>query len=198
MDIDALVNSLPDPVVELINDLQAENVELAKSLEALQAGTPAPAPLDPIAKALDANPELAAFMKAKDEKLAEIEKTLEASRIEKANQDWITKSRSFDGTVDDPTAFGTMLREVHDANPAHAELITKTLSAAQERIRLSALFSEGGHNQTVAAGSAYDQATSIAKSLVERGEFEDIESARAEVWESQPALYNQYTNERRG
>lgn len=197
MDIDALVDSLPDPVVSLISDLQDEVTTLTKSLEDAEAKLTAPAEeTDPIAKALTANPELAAILKSKDDRLVEVEKALNESRIAKANEAWITKARSFDGVVDDPSAFGPALREIADANPAHAELITKTLTAASERIRLSSLFSESGHSAGTGPSSAYEQVTSIAKSMVDSGDFTDIESARAEVWERNPALYVQYQTER--
>jgi hypothetical protein len=197
MDIDALVESLPDPVVNLISDLQDEVTTLTKSLEEAEARfTAEEPPADPIAKALEANPEIAAILKSKDDEMAEIRKTLEATRIEKANESWIAKARSFDGVVDNPEVFGPVLREIADTNQAHADLITKALSAASERIRLSDLFSEQGHSASVGVSSAYEQATAIAKSMVDSGQSETIEEARATVWDSNPHLYVQYQSER--
>lgn len=194
MDIDALVDSLPEPVVTLIADLQDEVTALQKSLD--EALAQEEEPVSPVEKALKENPDLAQILKAKDDRLAEIEKALEDARIAKADETWVSRARSFDGVVADPASFGRMMREINDFKPEYADAISKTLTAASERIRLSDLFSEGGHGASIHAGSAFEQATAIAKSMVEKGQATDIETARADVWDSHPHLYHQYQTER--
>lgn len=196
--IDALVNELPDEVVDLIGDLQDQVEDLTKRLEDAEA-TPVEVPTtsDPIAKALASlDPEVASVVKSQADRLAEAEARLAAAEAEKADAAYIAKARAFDGVVASPEEFGPALRRIAETHPNEAAYIEKALAAASERIRVSKVFDEIGHGIST-PGSAFDRATAIAKSKVDAGEALDIESARADVWTENPSLYAEFQQERR-
>lgn len=191
-EIQALVDELPDEIVDYIGELeeratQAET-ELAKALGAEEE-------VDPIAKALaELSPEVAAIVKSQQDRLAQAEKELQAERVAKADATYVTKARGFDGVIDKPEEFGPVLRQFAEAHPEAAEQLEAQLRAASSRVTKSALFSEFGHEAITSEVTSQVQA--IAKTYQEADPKLSDEEARAMAWEKNPDLYEQYRLER--
>jgi len=191
--------NIPSEVLDYIDEVEeARDEAIAKSAE-LQAAINESAPkddpdteIDPIAKALgDAPAELVQLFKSQAERLDAAESDLAASKEEKENGEWVAKTRLFDGLVE-PETFGPALRTVATQDPELADTIATALETAASQIAKSKLFDEFGHGTAVETEAA-DQIATIAKA---DGDKVD-ETARAEAWESNPELYDQYVAERR-
>lgn len=190
----ALVEQLPDEVLDYIDDLETR-VEKAES--ALANYEPPAEDETDFEKALsEVNPELAAFVKSQSDRLAEAEAALAQERITKADAQWTQKVRSVDGLIDNPEEFGPKLRAVAEVDAELADSIVSALEAANNRVEKSALFSESGHSAP-APGSALERVEQIAKAMTEADPSKTKESAMVEAFEADPALYDQYLAERR-
>jgi hypothetical protein len=191
-DLEALVAQVPEEILNYIEDLETR-VEKAEAAVAPEGDDEQ----DAIAKALNELPEgVADLFKSQRDRLEEAEKALEAERVAKADTEWIAKARAFDGLVDSPEDFGRKLRQVAETDSELADEIAKALSAANEQVTKSSLFSEVGHNTAPAAGSAEEKISTIAKSLQEADPAKSKEQAEAEAWEMNPELYEQHVAER--
>lgn len=192
-EIQALVDELPDEIVDYIGELE-DRASVAET-ELAKARGEADEDVDPIAKALDELPEeVAAVIKADRERLQKAEQDLAAERIAKANETFITKARGFDGVIDKPEDFGPVLREFAEANPEAAEQLEAQLRAASQRVAKSSLFSEFGHEaQTSEVDSEVE---AIAKTYVEANPELSLAEARGMVWEKNPDLYERYRSEK--
>lgn len=189
---------IPDETVEYIKQLEGQVTELSKALEDFVYGDEDPATVE-FEKALSELPaEVAAKVRADAEKLAEIEKRTAEEAIERADAEYIAKARAFDGVVENPESFGPQLRQIAEIDPALAETIEKTLATASNRIMTGDLFVERGHVLPGDGSGAWEKATTIAKSMVAAGTAPSVEVARAEVWEQNPDLYDEYQAERKG
>lgn len=194
-EIDALVNDLPDEVVDFIQSQHEEIQDLRKRLDAI---TPDEEPEEmTFEKALSALPdEVAQTILADRERLAKAEAELAAEREAKADAEYIEKVRHLDG-VGEPEVFGPALRRIAEALPSDAELVEKALAALTEQTRMSDIFKEFGHSAAAPAGSVEERIEAIAKSY--QAEDPDLtdEVARAKAWEENPDLYEAHTAERR-
>jgi hypothetical protein len=148
-DFDALVNELPDEIVDYIDDLQTQVASLTKRLD--EAETIAKAYeadededeveyLSPLEKALGdiEDDEARAFIIEKLNEAATVE-------IEKRDAEFIAKARTFDG-LGDPDVLGPALRRLADALPEDVDIFEKALSAAAQQVNESnTLYDEIGH-----------------------------------------------------
>lgn len=194
-ELQALVDDLPDEVIDFIGELEdratAAETEVAKLRTEVE-----PEEVDPITKALSAlPPDVAEIVKAQQDRLTEAETALANERIAKADAVYVTKAREFDGLIDKAEDFGPVLRSFSETHPEAAQALESTLRAASQRLAKSAMFSEYGHD-TPGTGSAESQVMALAKSLREaKPDLSDAE-ARAEIWDANPDLYAQHTAER--
>jgi len=192
-EIDALVSELPDEIVDYIGDLQDSVEDLTKRLE--EDTEEIDDTTDPIEKALGAMDEdAAALIQERLEKLDELEETVVATEIEKADSEYIAKARAFDG-LGDPEEIGPALRRLAEVSPEDADLIEKAFTAAAEQTKTSDLYEELGH-AIAKSGDAETQIHTIAKSMQEANPSLSEEEARAEAWEQNPELYEEHARER--
>jgi hypothetical protein len=199
-DLAALAENIPSEVLDYIDEVEeARDTAVAKSVElqtAIDEGTSendsTDTESDPIAKALgDAPAELVQLFKSQAERLDAAESDLAASKESKENGEWVAKARSFDGLVD-PETFGPALRAIATHDSELADMIATALETATGQIEKSRLFDEFGHGSAIETEAA-DQISAIAKADGDQAD----ETARAEAWESNPELYDQYVAERR-
>lgn len=192
-DIQALVDQVPEPILDYIEELE-QRLVAAESAGVAKADDNSD---DLIEKALTAlDPEVAEVIKSQRDQLAEAQAALEAEKVAKANSEWVAKVRPLDGIVDDPEKMGSGLREVADTNPELADSILSALQAANQRVAKSTLFGEVGHTRP-AAGSPEEKIQNIAKALVEADPSKSMAEAEAEAWEANPELYDEYVANRR-
>lgn len=192
-ELETLAEQVPDEVLAYIEELETQVTDLTKRLD--DAGVPTDD--DPIAKALSTlDPSVAEIFKAQTTRLEAAEKSLAEEKIAKANATWISKAQEYTNVVDDPTAFGQVLREVADQKPELATAIEAVLKAANERVEKGSLFAEFGQN----SGLSTDLDTRIAtltKSYTDADPKLTEELARADVWERNPDLYQAHVEEQR-
>src|SRR5690606_31435676 len=98
-DIQALVDQVPEPILDYIEELE-QRLVAAESAGVAKADDNSD---DLIEKALAAlDPEVAEVIKSQRDQLAEAQAALEAEKVAKANSEWVAKVRPLDGIVDDP------------------------------------------------------------------------------------------------
>ena len=195
-ELEALVAQVPDEVLDYIEDLETR-VEQAETV-AKAAKKDADPEVDPIEKALAELPdEVAGLVKDQKERLEKAEQALEASRIAKANEQWVAKARSVDGLIDNPEEFGSQLREVAEIDSDLADNLVKILETANARLSKADLYKELGRGAGPTPNSAEERIAHIAKSLREADPKLTPEQAEAEAWERNPELYDQHVAERR-
>lgn len=193
-DLEGILADLPAEVVEYISGLEAELEELTASVAKAHFVAEE---TDPIAKALNGLPEEAvAIFKSQQERLAKAESALAQEQLRKADAEYITKARAFDGVIDKPEEFGPALRAFAQDHAEQAEMLENALRAANERLAKGALFMEFGHGGP-APGSAEDQAVALAKNLQTADPSLSEIEAKAKVWEANPDLYARYVQEQR-
>ena len=183
------LEALPDEVQVYIADLE----KAAKASDTLVEPTEAEL-VEEVLKSVD--PAVAEIIKAGRARTAELEDEVAKQAEARDSQVFLAKAARFDGVVDDIPSFATVLRTLEKASPEAATALEGVLEVAAERIAKGNLFAEAGHTAPASSGSAEGRATAIAKSWVDEGKYEDIESARADVWEAHPDLYNDYLAER--
>lgn len=187
VDYQALVDELPDEIVDLIVEQEETIEKLQKRLDGVdEDGAPDEDPATEFAKSF---PEEFARLQAAEEALA-------AERTARADAEWVAKARTFSALTINPDEFGPVMRRVADALPEDAAVIEKALSAAVAQVETADIFKELGH-ATPIPGSVDDQVEQIAKGLLaEDPTLETIEAARAEAYLQNPDLYSQYQAER--
>lgn len=202
-EIDALVNELPDEIVEYIAELQEETTQLRKRLEEVEVNKADEADeeddRDAIEKAFDALPEeLQAIIVEKFDRLAELEAEQAEEAIAKRDAEFVAKARAFDG-LGDPDELGPALRRLADESPEDAELIEKALSAAAAQTEeTQTIYDEIGHAVNKSADSdTVGKVEAIAKSYQEANPALSDEDAMAQAWEHNPELYDEYVLEQR-
>lgn len=149
-----------------------------------------------ISKAKADAEEQAEIAKALQSEVTELKKRVAQTEEERANASWIAKVRAFDGVIDNPDEFGPKLRAIADFDEELATSVEKALALATERANVSSLFGEAGHNLP-APTEVEEQANAIAKSAREADPKLTEEEALAAVFESNPALYDEYVAKQR-
>jgi len=203
-EIDALVNDLPDEIVDFIADLQSSVQTLTKraeDAEALAANVVIEDDevdeRDRLTKALEdiEDDEARAFIIEKLDELETIREQAEVEAIAKADAEYISKAREFDG-LGDPDVLGPALRRVAELSPEDAEIFEKALAAAAEQTSESSLYDEIGHS-LAKASDVLTEVEAISKSYREADPTLDEAAANAKVWENRPDLYDEYVSEQR-
>jgi hypothetical protein len=137
-----------------------------------------------------------AVERAREEK-AVAEEVLRKERAERADADAVVKAReSFASLGIDPELVGPALRQLSETAPDLAKSLDEVLKAANAKVESADIFTEIGGNPR-ALGSAYEKATAMAKAAVSDGKAGTLEQAVADVFMSNPALYDEYLNEQK-
>lgn len=197
IDLEALAESIPDEILDYIEELETENASLVAAAAAPVAKSDDSGDDVDLEKALSDVPEsVREIYKAQAERLAAAEKALAEEQVAKANKEWVAKAAAFDGVIDNPDDFGPVLRKFAEVDADAAEKLSSALAAAASRLEKSALFSEMGHNVHIET-DAEKQVEQLAKSLRDSNPEMTPEEARWQVFESNPALYDAHVAEHR-
>ena len=199
-EIDALVNDLPDEIVDYIVDLQSTVETLTKRAEEAEALAVDDDEVDersPLTKALEdiEDDDARSYIIEKLTELAELQERSQQEEIAKADAEYVAKVRGFDG-LGDPDVLGPALRRVASLFPEDAEVFEKAFAAAAEQTAESSLYDEIGHSLTKSS-DVLGEVETIAKAYREADPTLDDASARSMVWESRPELYDEYVQEQR-
>jgi len=165
-------------------------------------------PPDPVEKAKDADPELAARLEAIEKQAAQDRKDAEAARSEIAKMQaererelYITKARSLQafGPADD---FGGTLQKIAKAiDPEEFEKLEQKFRSLNEIARQSALFKELGTDGGTDTKSAWEKIEAGARGLIEKADQplslpEAVD--RFLKTDAGKALYTEYQHETQG
>lgn len=129
-------------------------------------------------------------------RVAEIEAVLKSERVARANGDAIEKAKAWKFLGLDAEKVGPALRELAEINEDLAKSVEEALSSVNAQAESANIFAEIGKSANPATGNAYDQLTSLAKSVTENKNGVTFEQAFADAVSSNPDLYSQYLNER--
>lgn len=158
--------------------------------------------LQELAKNLEDDEHREAISKAQEAVAKANERAEEAERIAKAerdirlNEEYVAKAKSYVGLPVNPTEFGPVLKRLHDTmSEEDVEAIEKALGAANETIASGGFFSEIGKSVNGGQFEPISKIDQKAQELVSKSEGLSMESARAQVIEQEPALYDEYLRE---
>jgi hypothetical protein len=129
-------------------------------------------------------------------RVAEIEAVLKSERVARANGDAVEKAKAWKYLGLDAEKVGPALRELAEINEDLAKSVEEALSSVNAQAESANIFAEIGKSANPATGNAYDQLTSLAKSVTENKNGVTFEQAFADAVNSNPDLYSQYLNER--
>ena len=184
-DVDALID-------ETLTDLEAEmnpeqtqdeapEVVAEETLDDVVKAAP-----EPLRKAMEE------MQKALDETKAELRK----EREERADAEAIAKARDEYANLGiDAEQVGPALRRLADTDADLAKSVEEILKAANAKVESADIFAEIGSGRPANSTTAFEKATSMAKSLVESGVAPTIEQAMTDVWSSNPTLYTEHLAE---
>jgi hypothetical protein len=135
------------------------------------------------------------IVKAANERAEEAEKIAKAERDERLLREFVAKAQSYTSLPVDPAEFGPVLKKLSETlSTEEYEAVTKALAAGNETMANASLFGEigkrGGYQPTEAIAKVDVSAEEIAKA-----QNISIEAARTQVFERDPALYDQYLQE---
>lgn len=129
-------------------------------------------------------------------RVAEIESVLKSERVARANGDAVEKAKAWKFLGLDAEKVGPALRELAEINEELAKSVEEALSSVNAQAESANIFAEIGKSANPATGNAYDQLTSLAKSVTENKSGVTFEQAFADAVNTNPDLYSQYLNER--
>ena len=129
-------------------------------------------------------------------RVAEIEAVLKSERVARANGDAVEKAKAWKFLGLDAEKVGPALRELAEINEDLAKSVEEALSSVNAQAESANIFAEIGKSANPATGNAYDQLTSLAKSVTENKSGVTFEQAFADAVSTNPDLYSQYLNER--
>lgn len=154
-----------------------------------------------IAKSLDGMPEEQAEVFAKafiaqQEELAKAKETATQERDERLDAEAISKSRStFTALGVDHDSVAPALRRIAALDEELAKSIEVALSSADAQLAEAGLLKEFGTAKAASGASVYEEAKTLAKSLVENGVVKTIEQGIEKVLDSNPELAKRYYKE---
>lgn len=125
------------------------------------------------------------------------EEALRKERDERADADAVAKARTTYGALAiDAEKVGPALRRLAQIDSALAKSLEEALTVANGQMESANIFAEIGKAKSGTAGTAWEQIEAVAKAAVEAGKAPTMEIAMAEALNANPALYNEYLNEK--
>lgn len=148
-----------------------------------------------IAKADDVTKRLeAAEQRAQD---AEAVAKRNQERLEE--REYIEKAQAYTALPIKPEEDWKVLKGLDSLEPSVRDRALELLAAAEGQLALAgALTSVGKGGERRGGGSAYEDATLLAKGLVQKGTHTSETEAMEQVWRDNPALYQRYRKEGMG
>jgi len=129
-------------------------------------------------------------------RVAEIELVLKSERIARADEEAVEKAKAWKFLGLDAEKIGPALRQLAEVNSDLAKSVEEALSSVNAQAESANIFAEIGKSANPASGSAYDQLTSLAKSVTETKIGVTFEQAFSSAVIANPDLYSQYLTEK--
>lgn len=159
--------------------------------------------LQELAKNLEDEEHREAIAKAQElvtqanERAERAESIAKAERDHRLNEEYVSKARAFVNLPVSAMEFGPVLKRLHESmDDSDIEMIEKALSAANETIAAGGFFDEIGKGFSGGQFEPISKIDDQARALVEKSDGSlSMESARTQVIEQNPALYDEYLRE---
>lgn len=185
---DADVIDLPSEVYEYIDALESANAEmvdeLSKMAEYIEEETD-------ILKSAD--PAIVEIVKAAEQRAEAAEQIAKAERDYRIEQEFIAKAAEFNALSVDASTLGPILKAAAEALSEEAfGVIIDALTAANETVSESDLFSEVGKSTSFEGGSSSDSIEKAAARLREEDTSLSHAQAISKAVELDPSLYTEY------
>ena len=129
-------------------------------------------------------------------RVAEIELVLKSERVARADEEAVEKAKAWKFLGLDAEKIGPALRQLAEVNSDLAKSVEEALSSVNAQAESANIFAEIGKSANPATGNAYDQLTSLAKSVTETKKGVTFEQAFANAVIANPDLYSQYLTEK--
>jgi hypothetical protein len=180
-------DDLPDEVVDYIEALETEVEELQKAVDGDE-------PDDEDDLIEKADPEVRALIEKAQQRAEAAEAIAKAERDARIEREMLAKAQKLVHVNDNTDELAKTLKSLHEANPELAEGIEKMLTAANEQIAKSGIFSEiglGGGDTTISkAIESRVQEIQKANPNLTR------EQAETQAYEENPEMYDEQVNGR--
>lgn len=154
--------------------------------------------LQELAKNLDAEDQRFAVNKAMrlvetaNQRAAAAEKIAKSERDYRETQEYISKARAFTSLPVSPDDFGPVLKRMHESlSTSDYDVVVKALSAANETLASSGIFSEIGKRGT-GLHEAVSKVDAVAYDIRKSSPNLTMEQARERAMETNPSLYDEY------
>ena len=132
-------------------------------------------------------------------KAAASERALIAEREARADEAAVLKAAEWSHLNANPAVLGPALRRLAKTDMVLADEVVKALDSANTQLETSVVFTEvGAETAPVSTDDAYSKMGSLAKSAVSNGIAPSFEAALLSVAQTNPELYTQYLNEKKG
>lgn len=132
-------------------------------------------------------------------KAAASERALIAEREARADEAAVLKAAEWSHLTANPAVLGPALRRLAETDSVLADEVVKALDSANSQLETSVVFTEvGAETAPVSTDDAYSKMESLAKSAVSNGIAPSFEAALLSVAQTNPELYTQYLNEKKG
>lgn len=129
-------------------------------------------------------------------RVAEIELVLKSERVARADEEAVEKAKAWKFLGLDAEKIGPALRQLAEINSDLAKSVEEALSSVNAQAESANIFAEIGKSANPATGNAYDQLTSLAKSVTETKKGVTFEQAFSNAVIANPDLYSQYLTEK--
>lgn len=128
---------------------------------------------------------------------AEAEEQLKKEREDRADEAAVVKARAdFNHLNVAPEVVGPSLRRLALVDQELAKSVEDALIAANAQSESANIFAEIGRSVPGASNTAYEKMVTLAKAAVAAGKVESVQQGVALVATEDPALYNEYLNEK--
>jgi hypothetical protein len=135
------------------------------------------------------------IVKAANERAERAEEIAKAERDERLLREFVVKARAYTSLPISPEEFGPVLKKLNEVlSEDEYATVTKALSAGNETIANAGLFSEIGKRGGLGGTEAISKVDASAQEIAKAKDI-SLEAAREQVFESDPALYDQYLQE---
>ena len=129
-------------------------------------------------------------------RVAEIELVLKSERVARADEEAVEKAKAWKFLGLDAEKIGPALRQLAEVNSDLAKSVEEALASVNAQAESANIFAEIGKSANPATGNAYDQLTSLAKSVTETKKGVTFEQAFSNAVIANPDLYSQYLTEK--
>lgn len=116
---------------------------------------------------------------------------------DKLTAEYIEKAKELKNIAQKPEEFGVILKQISQAAPEQAKVLYEILKAADVSLGKAGLFAEIGSTGGGEPATAWDKIEKSAEAMAAKEKITKAEAV-SKILDENPALYNDYLNEKKG